>query len=205
MATSTELMKDRSAIDTVVQQQKLAKNERNYRVFQAMRLMRREYMKMLLVEDEPAEDGLCNIQRETTVSSKRLSSVTINHIYESFKKLGRPSQRDSHYLTRSTRSESDILSKCSNNRYSRGRLGGIDDPNLVVSFDKIQDLINMCGGDLDSFQKFYLLRRSINQDSEDSHEISLNDFTKAVESYMNDANMDAYALVLYLFKLKFGE
>ena len=84
-------MKDRRSIDTVVQQQKLAKNERNYRVFQAMRLMRREYMKMLLVEDEPAEDGLCDIQRETTVSSKRLREVTINHIYESFKKLGRPS------------------------------------------------------------------------------------------------------------------
>ena len=75
----------------------------------------------------------------------------------------------------------------------------------MVSFDKVQDLIKMCGGDLDRFQKFYLLRRSINQDSEDCNEISLNDFTKAVESYMNDANMDAYALVLYLFKLKFGE
>ena len=33
----------------------------------------------------------------------------------------------------------------------------------------------------------------------------MGDFTDAVESYMNDANMDPYALVLYLFKLKFGE
>ena len=44
------------------------------------------------------------------------------------------------------------------------------------------------------------------QGSYDStRDISLSDFTDAVESYMNDANMDAYALVLYLFKLKFGE
>ena len=40
---------------------------------------------------------------------------------------------------------------------------------------------------------------------ESPREISCADFTDAVESYMNDANTDPYALVLYLFKLKFGE
>lgn len=44
IATSTEMMKDRDTIEAVVQSQKREKNERNYRVFQAMRLMRREYM-----------------------------------------------------------------------------------------------------------------------------------------------------------------
>jgi len=65
----------------------------------------------------------------------------------------------------------------------------------------------MCGGDLDKFEHFYLMRRSTNYGSTkaSSCEVSLNDFTEAVESYMNDANMDAYALVLYLFKLKFGD
>ena len=38
-----------------------------------------------------------------------------------------------------------------------------------------------------------------------ARDITLGDFTDAVESYMNDANMDPYALVLYLFKMKFGE
>ena len=37
-----------------------------------------------------------------------------------------------------------------------------------------------------------------------THDITCNDFTEAVESYMNDANTDPYALVLYLFKMKFG-
>ena len=38
-----------------------------------------------------------------------------------------------------------------------------------------------------------------------TQDITLSDFTDAVESYMNDANTDPYALVIYLFKLKFGE
>jgi len=57
LATSTEMMKDRAAVETVVHQQKLEKNERNYRVFQAMRLMRREYMKMLLCDNSMSESG----------------------------------------------------------------------------------------------------------------------------------------------------
>lgn len=38
----------------------------------------------------------------------------------------------------------------------------MDDSDLVVSVDKMQQLIKMCGGDLDKFESFYLLRRSIN-------------------------------------------
>ena len=55
LATSTEMMKDREAIEAVIQSQKKEKNQRNYRVFQAMRLMRREYMKMFLVENLEGE------------------------------------------------------------------------------------------------------------------------------------------------------
>lgn len=47
MATSTEMMKDRRTIETVTQGMKKEKNDRHYRVFQAMRLMRQEYLKVL--------------------------------------------------------------------------------------------------------------------------------------------------------------
>ena len=57
MVTSTEMMKDRKVIEEVVQEQKRQKNERNYRVFQAMRLIRREYMKMLIVDNLSEDCG----------------------------------------------------------------------------------------------------------------------------------------------------
>lgn len=65
----------------------------------------------------------------------------------------------------------------------------------------------MCGSDLKKFESFYLLRRSNYEgDTADTNQdITCTDFTDAVESYMNDANTDPYALVLYLFQLKFGE
>jgi|UniRef100_A0A7S3HV36 hypothetical protein len=87
------------------------------------------------------------------------------------------------------------------------RYGSPEDANWVVGVDKIHHLISMCGGDLKKFESFYLLRRSNygSQGSGSTSDITLSDFTDAVESYMNDANMDPYALVLYLFKMKFGE
>ena len=47
----------------------------------------------------------------------------------------------------------------------------------------------------------FVLKESLDS----TRDISCADFTDAVESYMNDANTDPYALVLYLFKMKFGE
>jgi len=35
--------------------------------------------------------------------------------------------------------------------------------------------------------------------------VTISDFTDAVESYMNDVTTDAYPMVNYLFKLKFGD
>jgi hypothetical protein len=81
--------------------QKQAKNDRNYRVFQAMRLMRREYMKNLFA-DNLSEDGGSEYgeegERERTLISestisecgqrpknnKRLKEVTVKHILENF-------------------------------------------------------------------------------------------------------------------------
>ena len=41
--------------------------------------------------------------------------------------------------------------------------------------------------------------------SDSTRDITCADFTDAVESYINDVNADPYSMVLYLFKLKFGE
>lgn len=63
----------------------------------------------------------------------------------------------------------------------------------------------MGGSNLKKFESFYLLKRSNYGAMDSTQDITLSDFTDAVESYMNDANTDPYALVIYLFKLKFGE
>lgn len=49
LVSSIEMMKKREVIEDVLRQQKTEKNARTYRVFQAMRLMRREYMQMVSV------------------------------------------------------------------------------------------------------------------------------------------------------------
>lgn len=137
--------------------------------------------------------------------------MTVKHIMENFHKLGKPAERSTYMRgsnsTQMQSDESDSDSARTSVRSGSYRYGSVDDANWVVGVDKIHHLISMCGGDLDKFESFYLLRRSTNYGSTkaSSCEVSLNDFTEAVESYMNDANMDAYALVLYLFKLKFGE
>ena len=99
--TNTEMMKDREAMETVIQTMKKEKNERHYRVFQALRLMRREYLKLFLNEkmnndndetfDESQENSDRKVARETSLesvslqsSSKRLKEVTVAHIRETF-------------------------------------------------------------------------------------------------------------------------
>ena len=50
------MMKDRRIIEKVIREMKLEKTQRNFRVFKAMRLMRRDYMRMCL-NDQFSEDG----------------------------------------------------------------------------------------------------------------------------------------------------
>ena len=169
--------------------------------------MRREFMQILIVdEDNVSEDGLeFDVQREESrVTNKRLKEVTVKHIIENFHKLGKPSERNISYHSRSTGSDSDIASRRTgtfSSQYGRNT----EDSNWVVGVDQIQRLVGMFGGDLDKFENFYLLRRSTSNERALDDEVTLSDFTKAVESYMNDANMDSYAMVLYLFKMKFGD
>lgn len=67
----------------------------------------------------------------------------------------------------------------------------------------------MCGGNLNKLESFYLLKRSAQNDGSfiegSTRDVTCSDFTDAVESYINDVNADPYSMVLYLFKLKFGE
>ena len=51
LTSSIEMLKNREVIEQVLLSQKSEKNARAYRVFQAMRLMRREYMKMVSIGD----------------------------------------------------------------------------------------------------------------------------------------------------------
>ena len=57
---------------------------------------------------------------------------------------------------RSTQSESDEDSL----RSMSFRYSDPEDGNWVVGVDKLNHLINLCGGDLKKFESFYLLRRS---------------------------------------------
>lgn len=56
LVTSCEMMKDRQIIEDVIKEMKSEKTERNFRILQAMRLMRREYMKMFNA-GESSEDA----------------------------------------------------------------------------------------------------------------------------------------------------
>ena len=110
VTANTEMMKDKTVINEVISGQKQEKNERNYRVFQAMRLMRRDYMSTLdqSCSFEVVEKAALNLSNsyldesmmnQSIVSdlrvpshTKRLREVTAQHILESFKKIGRPSR-----------------------------------------------------------------------------------------------------------------
>ena len=128
--------------------------------------------------------------------TRRLKEVTARHILESFKRL-------------STNSESSTLKEASTSAGSTSfRYGSIAEANLTIKPEQMQQLIRTCGGEgLRDFESEFLIKRltrsSKNESSCDG--ITCRDFTKAVESYMNDAKTDPYALVLCLFRKKFGE
>lgn len=189
-----------------------------------MRLMRREYTKLAFVEslDEDGSseysDELARTQNSSdstiiqdggqiamSMNTKRLKDVTVKHILENFQKLGNPGLR-STYSRRAALSDQDFEDDDESMRSLSYRYSDPEDANWEVPVEQVKHLINNCGGDLKKFESFYLLRRS-NYETQDSTKrtISCSDFTDAVESYMNDANTDPYALVLYLFKLKFGD
>ena len=81
--------------------------------------------------------------------------------------------------------------------------------NWAVERENVEQIVEMCGGNLSKLESFYLMKRSSNNGEDEgdqsTRDITCSDFTDAVESYINDVQADPYAMVLYLFKLKFGE
>ena len=77
----------------------------------------------------------------------------------------------------------------------------------TVNIENMHQLVNMCGGDLNKFESFYLLKRSKFDASalESTRDVTCHEFTDAVESYVDDATSDPQSMIMYLFKLKFGE
>lgn len=113
-----------------------------------MRLIRREYMKMLFPDNvsendtgsEYGEESTARtIQTESLVGhlqvpekTKRLKEITAKHILENFQKIGKPGDRYSH--RRSTHSDADE-SDSSSMRSISYRYGSSEDANLVIGVD----------------------------------------------------------------------
>lgn len=87
------------------------------------------------------------------------------------------------------------------------RYSSPEDGSYSVNIEDVQKLVKMCGGDLNKFENFYLLKRSSYEGSnlDSTRDVTCQEFTDAVESYVNDANTDPQSMIMCLFKLKFGE
>lgn len=141
-----------------------------------MRLMRREYTKMLSV-DALSEDGGSEYGEEIAggritpsnsdsmsfcdlsvpANKKRLKEVTVKHILENFQKIGRPGDGRRSTMQRNTYADGDDDDSMRSLSY---RYSDPEDANWEVGVEKIPSLISMCGGDLKKFESYYLLRRS---------------------------------------------
>ena len=82
------------------------------------------------------------------MSHKRLKDITVKHILENFKKIGKPGLLDKEY-------PDEYDAKRNSLRYSLA-----EHANWSIQIEDIHKLIKMCGGDLDKFESFYLLKRS---------------------------------------------
>jgi len=81
------------------------------------------------------------------MSHKRLKDITVKHILDNFKKIGKPGLFDKEV-------DEDEM-KRNSLRYSLA-----EHANWSVNVEDIHSLIRMCGGDLNKFESFYLLKRS---------------------------------------------
>ena len=166
LITNTEMMKDRKALEEVVREQKVERSERNYRIFQAMRLIRREYIKMIYpdMSQMSGEDSFSDLDmfmgrkskdsfdsiKVPEISHKRLKDITVKHILDNFKKIGKPSM-----CRQSTHSELNGANLKNSMRFSTA-----ENASWAINIDDMHRMIRMCGGDLDKFESFYLLKRS---------------------------------------------
>lgn len=131
-----------------------------------MRLIRREYIKMIypdlssMSQELPSEfneldefmgrksNPSCDSVKIPDISHKKLRDITVKHILDNFKKIGKPGLFD-----REGMDEDDL--KRNSLRYSLA-----EHANWSINIEDIHKLVKMCGGDLDKFESFYLLKRS---------------------------------------------
>jgi hypothetical protein len=90
----------------------------------------------------------CDSVKIPDISHKKLRDITVKHILENFKKIGKPGLYD-----RDSMDEDDL--KRNSLRYSLA-----EHANWSINIEDIHKLVKMCGGDLDKFESFYLLKRS---------------------------------------------
>lgn len=126
-------------------------------------------------------------------SQRRLKEVTVKNILDNFRRIGQPN--DDYEV------DEETMRRMSE-RYSCPEEG-----NYSVQLEDVHRVVSMCGGDLNKFEINHLLKRSALESSEgdETRDVTVNEFTDAVESYVSDANADPESMVLYLFKLKFGD
>lgn len=73
-------------------------------------------------------------------------------------------------------------------RYTQAENG-----NWAINVENVPQVVEMCGGNLNKFESYYLMKRSAQNDSgmsDSTRDITCADFTDAVESYVNDVNSD---------------
>jgi hypothetical protein len=142
----------------------------------------------------------CESLNVAEISHKRLKDITVKHILDSFKQIGQTSEEES--------------------QRNSLRFSNTEQASWAINVNDVHRLIRLCGGDLDKFESFYLLKRSnygsscfvsyastqITQETsfESTRTVSIGEFTDAIESLMNDVSMEAGTLIPYLFGLKFG-
>ena len=138
-----------------------------------MRLMRREYMKMVSIgefnlnmsssdtcSDYGSDDGTKH-QPSMSIASeiqmpdqlcqnKRLKDIAVKTILENFQRIGKPGNLDT---------TNDETMRRLSYRYTEAENG-----NWTVNVENVPQLVEMCGGNLNKLESFYLMKRSAHND-----------------------------------------
>ena len=90
----------------------------------------------------------CDSVKVPEISHKRLKDITVKHILDNFKKIGKPGLYD------------NVQDDHSGSKRNSLRFSTAEQAGWSVNIEDMHRLIRMCGGDLDKFESFYLLKRS---------------------------------------------
>ena len=99
---------------------------------------------------QPAMSVTSEIQMPEEFNQKRLKDVAVKQILENFQKIGKPGGLDL--------SNEESIRRLSY-RYTQAQNG-----NWAIDRENVEQLVEMCGGNLNKLESFYLLKRSCNGD-----------------------------------------